>query len=56
MLECELYKEKRNVPEGKMRKVNESGIESSGVVDSDEEKTIAILGDGWWLHTANGTG
>ena len=48
--ECETYKEERHVLE-EMRKIDECGMEKFGTLDSSE-KTIAILGDGWWLQTA----
>ena len=34
-----------------MRKIEECGMERFGTLDSSE-KTMAILGDRWWLQTA----
>ena len=45
-----MYKEERDVSE-EMRKIDECVMEKFGTLDSSE-KTIAILGDGWWLQTA----
>ena len=48
--ECELYKEEPIVLEN-MRKIDGCDMEKFGTLNSSE-KTIAVLGDGWWPHTA----
>ncbi|CAN0093298.1 unnamed protein product [Sphacelaria rigidula] len=53
--ECELYKEEREVLDGEMRDVNKGGVESFDTLDT-KEKTMAILGDGWWPETAKQDG
>ncbi|CAM9301422.1 unnamed protein product [Sphacelaria rigidula] len=49
--ECELYKEERDVPEGKMQDMNEGGMKSSDALDSSG-KTMAVLEKIWWLQMA----
>ena len=41
--------------QGEMRKIDECDLEKFGALDSSE-KTIAILGEGWWPQTANQEG
>ncbi|CAM9479691.1 unnamed protein product [Sphacelaria rigidula] len=45
--ECELYKQERDVLEGKMRDANEDGMKPFDPLDS-REKMMAVLGDRWW--------
>ena len=45
VVECELYKEERDVLEGDMRDMNEDGMKPFDALDSGE-KTMAILRDG----------
>ena len=45
--ECEMYKEERNVLGEEMREIDQCDMEEFGTLGSSE-KTIAILGDGWW--------
>ena len=47
--ECEIYKEERDALE-EMRKSDVCDMEEFGRLESGE-KTIAILGDRWWLQT-----
>ena len=53
--ECEIYKEKRNVLEEEMRKLDDCDMEEFGRLESSD-KTIAILGDRWWPQTAKQDG
>ena len=53
--ECEPYQEERDVLEGEMRDLDNSGMKSFDALDS-REKTIAILGDRWWPQTAKQDG
>ena len=52
--ECELHNEEQDVLE-EMRKIDGYDMENFGTLDSSE-KTIAILGDGWWPQTAKQEG
>ena len=52
---CEIYKEERDASEEEMRKLDVCDMEEFGRLESSE-KTIAILGNGWWQQTANRTG
>ena len=52
---CFPCEEGRDVLEEKMTKVHECGMEESGRLESSE-KTTAILGDGWWPHSAKQDG
>ena len=49
--ECEIYQEERDALE--MRKLDECGMENFGTLDSSE-KTIAILGDTWYMVATDG--
>ena len=49
--ECEIYKERRDLLEEGMRKLNVCDVEELGRLESND-KTIAILGDRWWPQTA----
>ena len=49
-----MYKEERDVFE-EMREIDDCDLEKFGALDSSE-KTIAILGDGWWPQTAHEEG
>ena len=51
MGECEIYQEERDALE--MRKLDECGMENFGTLDSSE-KTIAILGDTWYMVATDG--
>ena len=51
--ECEIYKEEPDALE--MRKLDVCDIEDFGRLEGSE-KTIAILGDGWWPQTAKQDG
>ena len=53
--ECEIYKEKLNVLEEEMRKLDDCDMEEFGRLESSD-KTIAILGDRWWPQTAKQDG
>ena len=55
VVECELYKEERDILEREMREVNEGGIKSFDALDI-REKTIAILGDRLWPQMAKQDG
>ena len=55
VVECEIYKDERDVVEGEMWKIDECDMEKIGTLDSSE-KTIAILGDRWWPQTAKQEG
>ena len=48
--ECDIQKEKRDVLEEEMRKLDECDMEEVGRLESSE-KTVAIL-DRWWPHPA----
>ena len=52
--ESEIYKEERDALD-EMRKVDEYDMEELCRLESSE-KTIAMLGDRWWLHTAKQEG
>ena len=52
---CEIYKERRDALEEEMRKLDVFDMEEFGRLKSSE-KTIAILGDRWWLQTAKQDG
>ena len=52
--ECEINKEQRDALE-EMRKLDVSDMEEFGRL-ATSEKTIAILGDRWWPHTAKQNG
>ena len=49
--EREIYKEERDAVEEGVRKLDVCNMEELGRLESSE-KTIAILGDRWWLQTA----
>ena len=49
--ECEIYKEEQDVLEEEMREIHECDLEEFDALHSSE-KTIAILGDGWWPQAA----
>ena len=48
--ECEIYKEERDALEEEIRKLDVGDMEEFGRLEGSE-KTIAILGDGWWQQT-----
>ena len=48
--ECEIHEEERDALEAEMRKLDVYHMEEFGRLESSE-KTIAILGDGWWPQT-----
>ena len=50
---CEICKQERDALE--MRKLDRCDMEEFGRLESSE-KTIAILGDRWWLQTAKQDG
>ena len=50
-----MYTEERDVSEGEMREGDECDMEEFGTLDSSE-KTVAILGDGWWPQAARQEG
>ena len=52
--ECEIYKEERDALE-EMRKLDAHDMEEFCRLESSE-KTITILGDGWWPQTAKQDG
>ena len=49
--ECEINKEERDVLEEEMREIDECDMAKFDTLISSE-KTIAILGDRWWLPAA----
>ena len=49
-----MHKEERGVSE-EMRKLDEGDTEEFGRLETSE-KTVAILGDGWWPQTAKQEG
>ena len=53
--ECETYKEDREALEEEIRKLDVCDMEEFGRLESSD-KTIAILGDRWWPHTAKQDG
>ena len=55
IVECEIYKEERDVLEEEMRKLDEYDMEEFVRLESTE-KTIAILGDRRWPQTAKQDG
>ena len=55
MVECELYKDERDILDEEMREVKEGGIKSFDALDN-REKTIAILGDRCWQQMAKQDG
>ena len=55
--ECEMYKGGRDGLEEEMRKFDVCDMEEVGrLFIESSEKTIAILGDGWWPQTAEQDG
>ena len=52
--ECKVFKEERDALEEEMREFDVCDMEEFGRLESSE-KTIAILGNGWWPQTANRT-
>ena len=51
--ECEIYKEERDALEEGIMKLDVCDMEKFGRLESSEnEKTIAILGDKWWPQPA----
>ena len=55
MVECELYKDERDILDEEMREVKEGDIKSFDALDN-REKTIAILVDRCWPQTAKQDG